>query len=162
MIVISSWSLSLGIAPSSYLRLHSLRPKMIVRVSKWARLRSVDHVAYVGLIVGKASHVTYENIPIKVYTYLKNFELCIYVQLWEIIHVPCMKSSILSLQFCNLCYSKMSHGTLILYYQSSMLTLQTFVTSCALWLPHAWYYEVWSVHDDLATTLMIFGLVTFS
>ena len=34
------------------------------------------------------------------------------------------------------CYSRMSHAKLILYYRSSMLTLQTSVISCALWLPH--------------------------
>ena len=72
-------------------------------------------------------------------TYPKKFELCVCVQLWEIVRVPHMKSSISTLQCCTLCYSIMSHATLILYYHTSMLTLHTSLISHALWLPHAWY-----------------------
>ena len=64
---------------------------------------------------------------------------CICVQLWEIIHIPCMKSSISTLQCCTSCYSIMSYATLILYYYASMLTLQNFVRSRVLWLSQLWY-----------------------
>jgi hypothetical protein len=37
----------------------------------------------------------------------------------------------------TLCYSKMSHATLILYYHASMLTLHISLTFRALWLPQA-------------------------
>jgi hypothetical protein len=37
----------------------------------------------------------------------------------------------------TLCYSKMSHATLILYYHAFMLTLHTFFISHELWLPQA-------------------------
>ena len=40
----------------------------------------------------------------------------------------------------TLCYSIMSHVSLILYYYASMLTLQTSLISYALWLPHASYF----------------------
>ena len=36
----------------------------------------------------------------------------------------------------TLCYSVMSHGTLILFYHAFMLTLHKSALSCALWLPH--------------------------
>ena len=39
------------------------------------------------------------------------------------------------LKCCTLCYSIVSHGTLILYYHTYMLTLQNSVISRALWLP---------------------------
>ena len=35
-----------------------------------------------------------------------------------------------------------SHATLLLYYDKSMLTIQNFVISRALWLPNVWYYGV--------------------
>ena len=60
-------------------------------------------------------------------------KLCVCVQLWEIIHVPCMRSSISRTQCCTLCYSIMSHATLILYYHAPMLTLHNSIISCALW-----------------------------
>ena len=41
-----------------------------------------------------------------------------------------------------MCYFIMLHATLILYYHESMLTIQKFVISCALWLPHVWYNGV--------------------
>ena len=44
-----------------------------------------------------------------------------------------------------LCYFIMSHATLILYYHTPMLTLQTFLMSRALWLPHVRYQGGWSV-----------------
>ena len=37
----------------------------------------------------------------------------------------------------TLCYSIMSHDTLIFYFHASMLTLQTPLISHALWLPQA-------------------------
>ena len=37
----------------------------------------------------------------------------------------------------TMCYSTMSHATPILYYHASMLTMQTSLISCTLWLPHA-------------------------
>ena len=37
----------------------------------------------------------------------------------------------------TLCYSMMAHATRILYYHASMLTLQSSLISCALWLPLA-------------------------
>ena len=51
---------------------------------------------------------------------------------WEIIHVPCMKSSISTFQCYTLCYSIMLHATLILYYYGSMLTRQNSIISCAV------------------------------
>ena len=39
-------------------------------------------------------------------------KLCKRVQLWEIIHVPCMKSSISIIQCCTLYHSITSHATL--------------------------------------------------
>jgi hypothetical protein len=42
-------------------------------------------------------------------------KLCASVQLWEIIHVLCMKSLFSRIQCCTLCYSIMSHATLILF-----------------------------------------------
>jgi uncharacterized membrane protein len=39
----------------------------------------------------------------------------------------------------TLCYSIMSHITLILYYHASMLILQTSLISYALCLQQAWY-----------------------
>ena len=39
-----------------------------------------------------------------------------------------------------LCYSIVSHATLILQYHASMLTLRNSVISQALWLPQVWYY----------------------
>ena len=62
-------------------------------------------------------------------------KLCACVQLWEIIHVPCMKSSISRLQCCTLYYSIMPHATLILYYHASMLAIWNSIISHALWLP---------------------------
>ena len=62
-------------------------------------------------------------------------KLCVCVQLWEIIHVPCMKSSISRLQCCTLYYSIMPHATLILYYHASMLAIWNSIISHALWLP---------------------------
>ena len=44
-----------------------------------------------------------------------------------------------------LCYSIVSHATLILQYHASMLTLQNSVTSRALWLPQVRYYGVQGV-----------------
>ena len=47
-------------------------------------------------------------------TYMRKFKICVCLQLREIIHVSCMKSSVLAMQCCTLCYSIMSHTTLIL------------------------------------------------
>ena len=47
-----------------------------------------------------------------------------------------MLSTLLLLHCWRLCYSIMSHTTLILYYHASTLTLQTSIISCALWLPY--------------------------
>ena len=44
-----------------------------------------------------------------------------------------------------LCYSIMSHATLILWYLASMLTLQNSLISQALWLPQVSFYRVQSV-----------------
>ena len=43
---------------------------------------------------------------------------------------------------CTLCYSIVSHATLILLYHAFMWTLQNFVISRALWMPEVWYYKV--------------------
>jgi hypothetical protein len=80
-----------------------------------------------------------DNKPIELY-YPRKFELCVCVQLWEIIHVPCTKSSISTLQCCTLCYSILSHATLILCYYASILSQQNSVNSHALWLRQVWYY----------------------
>ena len=47
----------------------------------------------------------------------------------------------------TLCYSIMSRATLIFFCQASMLTLHNSSLSRALWLPQAWYYEVWNIHS---------------
>ena len=51
---------------------------------------------------------------------LESLKLCICMQLWEIIHVSCMKSSILALWCCTSCHSIMSPTTLILFYYASI------------------------------------------
>jgi hypothetical protein len=40
----------------------------------------------------------------------------------------------------TLCYSILSHTTLVFYYHASMLTLHTSLISRALWLAQAWYW----------------------
>ena len=75
-------------------------------------------------------------------TYPRMFELCVCVQLWEIICVFCMESSFSTLQCCTLCYSIMWHAKLTLLYHASILTLQKSIIPHALELPHAWYYKV--------------------
>ena len=62
-------------------------------------------------------------------TYPRKFELCVCMQLWEIIYVPCMKSSISTSQCCNLCYSIMSHAALILLHHASIWTMHNSIIS---------------------------------
>ena len=62
------------------------------------------HAKYVGVFLFLylfSSFSTYCHEMLIRHT-LKKFEFCVRVQLWEIIHVPCMKSSI-STTCCTLC-----------------------------------------------------------
>ena len=59
-------------------------------------------------------------------------KLCARVRLWKSILVPCMKSTMSTLQCRFLCYSIMSHARLFLYYHASMSTPRNSVVSCPL------------------------------
>ena len=67
-------------------------------------------------------------------TYHREFEVCVCMQLWEIIRVPCTKSSLLALHCCTLCYFLMSYVKVTIpFYCASMFTLQKFLnTTCTL------------------------------
>ena len=46
------------------------------------------------------------------------------------------------LSLLTLCFSIMSHATLVFFYHASLSTLRNSLMSSALWLPHAWYYNL--------------------
>ena len=62
----------------------------------------------------------------------------------------------------TLCYSTISHSTLILFHHTSMLTPHNSLISHTLWLPHAWCYGVLIVFGWESRFLInAFGFVRF-
>ena len=79
------------------------------------------------------------------FPYIMGFDITINHQRIQTTSSHALLVIVVIIAMLTLCYSIISHTTLILFYQTSMLALQNSLISRALWLSPARYYIVQSV-----------------